>query len=119
MGGHNFKELKVWQKARKLVVDIYKITKFFPEDEKYALTSLVKRSVVSIPSNIAEGAGRGTNKDFAHFLDYAYGSALELESQLINAVDLEFVTKEQIYKEYSLLMEIRKMLHSFNNTLTK
>ena len=67
MSRHNFKELKVWQKARTLVVDVYKITKYFPEEEKYALTSQVKRSVVSISSNIAEGSGRGTEKDFVIF----------------------------------------------------
>jgi len=117
MRKHNFKELKVWQKARKLVVDVYKITKYFPEEEKYALTSQVKRSVVSISSNIAEGAGRGTEKDFAHFLDISYGSANELESQLINAIDLEFINKEQLTQVYSLLMEVQKMIYTFQNTL--
>jgi len=117
MRKHNFKELTVWQKARQLVIDVYKITKFFPDDEKYALTSQVKRSVVSIPSNIAEGAGRGTEKDFAHFLDISYGSANELESQLINAIDLEFINKEQLKEVYNLLMEVQKMIYTFQKTL--
>jgi len=117
MSKHNFKELKVWQKARVLVVNIYEITKLFPLEEKYALTSQIKRSVVSISSNIAEGAGRGTNKDFAHFLDIAYASSTELESQLINAVDLEFINKERLKEVYNLLIEVQKMIYTFQNKL--
>ncbi len=117
MRKHNFKESTVWQKARQLVIDVYKITKFFPYDEKYALTSQVKRSVVSIPSNIAEVAGMGTKKDFAHFLNISYGSANELESQLINTIDLKFINKEQLKEVYNLLMKVQKMIYTFQKTL--
>lgn len=119
MSTHNFKQLKVWQKARAIVVDVYKITKLFPDDEKYALISQIKRSVVSISSNIAEGAGRGTDKDFAHFLDFAYGSSFELESQLINAVDLGFVNKDELINVYNLLQEVQKMIYVFQKKLKK
>ena len=114
---HNFKELLVWQKARQLVVETYKITACFPDNEKYALTSQVNRSVVSISSNIAEGAGRNTNKDFAHFLDVSLGSSYELESQLINAVDLGFAKKEHVKEVYLLLTEVQKMIVGFQKTL--
>lgn len=113
MTKHNFKELIVWQKARILVVDVYKITRSFPSEEKYALTSQIKRSVISISSNIAEGAGRSTDKDFAHFLDIALGSSNELESQIINATDLEFVSKENIKDVYNLIIEVQKLIYGF------
>jgi four helix bundle protein len=117
MGKHNFKELKVWQKARQLVVEIYKISSCFPANEKYSLTSQINRSAVSVSSNIAEGAGRNTQKDFAHFLDVSLGSSYELESQLINAVDLAFVNKEQVKEVYLLLNEVQKMIVGFQKTL--
>jgi len=117
MRKHNFKKSTVWQKTRQLVIDVYKITKFFPYDKKYALTSQVKRSVVSIPSNIAEVAGMGTKKDFSHFLDISYGSANELESQLINTIDLKFINKEQLKEVYNLLMKVQKMIYTFQKTL--
>ena len=117
MGKHNFKELIVWQKARVLVVEVYKITRNFPEEEKYALTSQIKRSVISIPSNIAEGAGRNTEKDFSHFLDIALGSANELESQIINATDLEFISKNEVVNIYNMIVEVQKLIYSFQKKI--
>lgn len=113
MTKHNFKELIVWQKARVLAVDVYKVVKNFPAEEKYALTSQIKRSVISISSNIAEGAGRNTDKDFAHFLDIALGSSNELESQIIIATDLEFVTKNEITDVYNKIVEVQKLIYGF------
>ena len=78
---HNFKELKVWQNARVLVKEIYLSTGNFPTEEKYGITSQIRRSAISIPSNIAEGCGRRTDKDFSHFLNIALGSAYELQTQ--------------------------------------
>ncbi len=72
---HNFREMKIWQKARELVIEIYKATAEFPSEEKFALVSQMQRAAVSIPSNIAEGAGRNSDKDFNRFLDIANGSA--------------------------------------------
>jgi len=80
---HNFKDLKVWQKSMDLAIDIYKATSLFPRDEKFGLVSQIKRCSVSIPSNIAEGSGRGSDKEFNHFLNISQGSAFELETQLI------------------------------------
>jgi len=80
---HNLQELKIWQKAINLSIGVYEITSNFPKEEKYGLISQIRRSAVSIPSNIAEGAGRNSNKEFVHFLSIANGSAFELQTQLI------------------------------------
>jgi four helix bundle protein len=90
---HNFKDLIVWQKARILVKDIYNLVADFPEDEKFEITSQIKRATISISSNIAEGAGRNSDKDFIRFLDIANGSAFELETQLYLSFDLGFINK--------------------------
>ena len=117
MSKHNFKELKVWQKARLLVVEVYKLTAKFPSSEKFSLISQINRAVVSISSNIAEGAGRNTNKDFAHFLDIAIGSSFEIESQLMIAKDLGFITENDLTEILRQLNEIQKMLVGFQKTL--
>lgn len=80
---HNYKELEVWKKAIELAELVYSISANFPEHEKFGLTSQIRRSSVSVASNIAEGAGRNSEKEFAQFLGYAYGSCCELETQLI------------------------------------
>jgi len=107
---NNFKKLIVWQKSRELVKDIYLITKGFPKEELFGLTSQIRRATISIALNIAEGSGRGTDKDFVHFLDIAFGSALEVEAQIILSSDLEFITND----EYDILnlkiQEIQKMI---------
>ena len=80
---HNFKDLRVWQKSIQLTTDIYKLLASFPTDEKFGLISQLKRAAVSVPSNIAEGAGRNSNKEFNHFLSISLGSLFELKTQLI------------------------------------
>jgi four helix bundle protein len=80
---HNLKELKIWNKAIDLAVDVYKATSTFPTDERFGLISQSRRAAVSIPSNIAEGAGRNSDKEFAHFLGIANGSSYELQTQLV------------------------------------
>lgn len=84
----DFRTLKVWEKAHCLALEIYKATGTFPKDELYGLTSQMRRSGVSIPANIAEGCGRGSNSDLARFLQIAFGSASELEYHLLLAHDL-------------------------------
>jgi len=84
----NYKELKVWQKSYKLCLEIYRITAKFPKEERYGLTSQIRRSVVSIPSNIAEGYGRKTTRDYIRMLYISYGSICELETQILLAGDL-------------------------------
>jgi len=88
------KDLDAWKNAIALVTDIYKITKDFPSDEKYGLTSQIRRSAVSIPSNIAEGAGRNHDKEFIQFLYIALGSLSELETQMIISCNLGFIKQE-------------------------
>ena len=86
-----FKELKVWQKAIELVTETYLKTQNFPKEEIYGLTSQIRRCAVSIPSNIAEGCGRKTNKDFSNFLGISLGSSFEFETQLIICKNLNFI----------------------------
>jgi len=90
----NFKDLLVWQKAYQLCLDLYKVTKKFPAEEKFGLTSQIRRASVSIPSNIAEGYGRRTTPDYIRSLYIAYGSNCELETQILISGDLDFIQKE-------------------------
>ena len=103
-----YKELSVWQKSMQLVKAVYALTKKFPADERYALSDQLRRAVVSIPSNIAEGNGRSSNKDYAHFLAIARGSLYETMTQLEIAESLGFIEIDQ--ELISLAIEIRKML---------
>jgi four helix bundle protein len=93
---NKFKELKVWQKSIQLVSKIYSITIEFSKKEIYGITSQIRRAAVSIPSNIAEGAGRGTKKEFSHFLDIAKGSSFELETHLILSSEIGFLNKTHV-----------------------
>lgn len=86
----HYKELEVWKEARKLVTEVYKLTLLFPKSEMYGLTSQIRRSVISIPSNIAEGCSRYSDKDTSKFLDIALGSLAELDTQLVLADDLGY-----------------------------
>lgn len=107
----SYKDLIVWQKSIDLVAELYEITKKFPREEVYGITSQMKRSAVSIPSNIAEGRNRGTKKDYLQFLRIAYGSGAELETQIIISKRLS-ETKNFDYKKVdSLLDEVMRMLN--------
>ena len=114
---HNFKELKVWQLSRSLVKEIYEITVNFPATEKYGLISQLRRCVVSIPSNIAEGAGRKTDKDFTQFLSISLGSAYELETLIILCFDVNLITEEQHQGLSTKISEIQKMTNGLIKTL--
>ncbi len=102
------KELDVWKESVELVVEVYSITRRFPKEEIYGLTNQMRRSAVSIPSNIAEGAARQTEKEFVHFLHIASGSAAELETQLIISKKLNFV--QEIDSLFKRIIVIQKML---------
>ena len=104
------KDLKVWQESIKLVTTIYDKTKSFPKDELFALTSQIRRCAISIPSNIAEGAARESNKEYIRFLYIAQGSISELDTQLLIANNLFFTGKEDHILLTEKLAEIRKML---------
>jgi four helix bundle protein len=114
---HNFKELKVWQLSRTLVKEVYEVTAEFPATEKYGLISQLRRCVVSIPANIAEGAGRNTDKDFAHFLNISLGSAFELDTLLILSFDLKLISDIQLSLVSNKISEIQKMTHGLIKTL--
>jgi four helix bundle protein len=90
----NYKELKVWQKAYQLCITIYNITKHFPKEERYGLTSQIRRAAVSVPSNIAEGYGRKTTQEYMQSLYIAYGSHCELETQIMLSKDLCYIKTE-------------------------
>lgn len=114
---HNFKELKVWEKARIMVKEVYVLTANLPKSEKYNLISQMQSCAVSVMSNIAEGAGRGTDNDFARFLDMALGSSFELESQLIVSADLNYF-EESAFKEITTkLSEVQRMIIGLMNKL--
>src|SRR5260221_7874538 len=90
---NKYKDLKIWQKSVDLAVKVYEVTKLFPKEELYGLTYQLKKSAVSIPSNIAEGSGRNTKKDFSNFLGISCGSSCELSTQLIIASRIKFLTQ--------------------------
>jgi len=115
---NSYKDLLIWQKGIKIVLLIYKLVKKFPDDERFALTSQLKRASVSIPSNIAEGFGRNTDKSFSYFLDIAKGSLNEIEIQLIISKELDFVKDETLFNKLILMIqEESKMIYSFSKTL--
>ena len=114
---HNFKGLLVWQKARILVSQTYLITQSYPDLERFGLISQMRRCAVSIASNIAEGYGRSTNKDFAHFISISLGSAFELETQLIVSFDINLIDKNKFEEIEKLISEVQRMLYSFRNKL--
>jgi four helix bundle protein len=114
---NNYKELKIWQKSVDLAVKIYEITKDFPREELYGLTSQIRRSAVSISSNIAEGAGRNTKKDFNNFLGISNGSSCELATQLIIAQRINFIEQPALESLQQEIDEIQKMNWSLKRSL--
>ena len=108
----SYKKLNVYIEARKLVVDIYGVLRNFPIEERYALADQMRRAVISVPSNIAEGLSRTTPKEQAHFLDISYGSLMELDCQLDLCNDLGYMSLEKRQAFNVLISEIAKMLRS-------
>ncbi len=115
---NKIEDLKIWNKAIKLVKQVYILTSELPKNEQFGLISQIKRSAISIPSNIAEGAGRNSKKEFKHFLSIANGSTTELETQLLLTVRLSFVDERQIQELMSLCTEIKRMNYSLQKSLT-
>jgi len=114
---HNFEKLLFWQKSIVLAKNVYIICQEISNDEKFGLISQIKRSAVSIPSNIAEGSGRNGSKEFNHFLAVALGSAFELQTQLILIKELNLLPEEKINALLSEVSEIQRMIYSFKNNL--
>lgn len=113
----NFKELKVWQKSYQLCLDIYKTTKGFPKEEIYGLTSQIRRSAVSIPSNIAEGYGRKTTPEYIRSLYIAYGSNCELETQILLSGDLGYLNPKVKMGVLDRIGDVERMLKALIKSL--
>lgn len=113
----SYQELVVWQKAMDLVEAIYQATKDFPKEEMFGLTSQIRRAAVSIPSNIAEGQGRNSTKEFRHHLAIAYGSLQEVETQILIAARLGYLTKPDQEMLIQLTEEIGRLINGLSNAL--
>lgn len=114
---HKVEDLKIWIKSMELVKLVYTTISNLPSDEKYGLSSQIKRCAISIPSNIAEGAGRNSNKEFAHFLNISNGSAYELQTQLLLTSNLDLIEKQKIKPLIDMIIEIQKMNYNFQKKL--
>lgn len=114
---NQFEKLKIWQKAMDIAVHVYEISAFLPNDEKFNLIHQIKKCAVSIPSNIAEGSGRNSDKEFMHFLGIANGSTFELITQLILAKRLKLVSEDLIQPTINQLVEVSNMNFSFQRSL--
>ncbi|MEM7548415.1 MAG: four helix bundle protein [Bacteroidota bacterium] len=110
---HNFRELNIWKKSMDITKEVYSVSADFPSEEKYALTSQIRRSAISIPSNIAEGCGRKSDKELSHFLSISLGSCFELETQIELASMLNFIDQSHKQALVNELTEIQKMISGF------
>ncbi len=114
---NKYKDLKIWQKSVDLAVKVYEVTKLFPKEELYGITYQLKKSAVSIPSNIAEGSGRNTRKDFSNFLGISYGSSCELNTQLIIASRVNFLSQIDLDTLGKEIDEIQRMNWALKKSL--
>ncbi len=112
-----FSNLSIWQKSHELSLKIYTVTKSFPKEEMFGLTSQMRRSAASIPTNIAEGCGRSTNPQLKRFLDFSIGSASELEYQIILSKDLSYIPANIFNELNTMVTEVRKMIHAYRSRL--
>jgi four helix bundle protein len=119
MAVKNYSELLAWQRAMDLVESVYKVTQTFPREELYGLTSQIRRAVVSIPSNIAEGQGRGPTKEFTHHLAIAYGSLCEVQTQLLIAKRLGLINEQSFQALFELSQEVARLTNGLINSLSK
>ncbi len=115
----DYKKFLVWEKSHQLTLDIYQNTNSFPKEEQFGLISQMKRSSSSVPTNIAEGCGRNSDKDFCRFLYIAFGSANELEYQILLSTDLKFIELEKAQKLLLQIEEVKKMLNGLIKKLNK
>ncbi|MGN8067423.1 four helix bundle protein [Mucilaginibacter sp. 22184] len=115
---HNFKELKVWKAGIEISKIVFQLCKALPAEEKYGLISQMIRSAISIPSNIAEGCGRRSDKELYHFLSIALGSSFELETQLIIAKEFNYISQKKLDETSTIITEIQKMVYGLQKSLT-
>lgn len=113
----NFKDLIVWQKAMDLAEEIHLLSKAFPRDELYGLTSQIRRAAVSVPSNIAEGQARNSTAQFLQFLSISHGSRAEVETQLLLALRFQYLNQAQASQALDLLEDVKRLLHGLENSL--
>jgi len=116
---YSFQKLNAWQEAKKLVVEVYHLLDCFPKFEKYALCDQIRRAIVSVPSNIAEGSGRISIKEKIHFLEIAYGSLMETYNQLLIATDLAYITEESVQTIKPLIDNVAKMINGLRVSYSK
>ena len=114
---HNFKKLNIWVNAMSLVKDVYLLTSNFPKEEKFGLISQINRCSISIPSNIAEGSSRSSNKEFSHFIKIALGSLFELETQIILSSDFKMINDQDSNIILDKITTLQKMINGFLTTL--
>lgn len=114
---HNFRQLQIWKEGMEVVKTTYLMLKGFPDAEKFGLVSQISRCAVSVPSNIAEGSSRSSNKEFSHFLSIALGSLFELETQLLISIDLGYIRGEQTDSFMQSLTQLQKKISTFKRTL--
>jgi four helix bundle protein len=117
MGARNYRDIVAWQKAMDLCQAVYELTRTFPKTEQYGLTSQIRRCAVSIPSNIAEGQGRGSDKDWARFLAIAYGSLREVETQALLSQMLGFAEKSAVEKILERAGEVGRLINGLRRSL--
>ena len=113
----DFHKLIIWQRSHQLTLAVYRISKSFPKEEIFGLTSQMRRAVSSIPTNIAEDCGRASNKDFAHFLQIAIGSATEVEYQLLLAHDINYINDDDYQALTDETVVVRKMIIKYQSEL--
>lgn len=112
-----FRELLIWQKSMLLITEIYKISAGFPQNEQYGLTSQIRRSAISVPSNIAEGFGRNSKLEFNRFLNISMGSLFEIQTQIEISFNLKFIDEENFKQIFENSREIERMISSFQSKL--
>jgi four helix bundle protein len=115
----SYRDLDVWKQSRLLVKNVYQLSKSFPKEEQFGLTNQVRRAAISVPSNIAEGSGRNHSKDSIQFFFIARGSLYEIETQLIIAFDLEYISDSQLHEVLEHIARCKKLLNGFINYFQK
>jgi four helix bundle protein len=115
----NYKELIVWQKAMDLVTVVYEATRYFPQSESFGLTQHLRRAAVSIPSNIAEGQGRQSTRDFLHFLSIAHGSLQEMETQIILTCRLDYLDENRHQSLLDRSTEVARLINGLSNSVNR
>ena len=115
---YSFEKLTVWQESKTLVVEVYHLLDGFPKFENYALCDQIRRAIVSVPSNIAEGSGRKSLKEQTHFLEIAYGSLMESYNQLLIAIDLNYITEESVESIKPHIDSVAKMINGLSSSYT-